>query len=34
MIMDNRNNRASATKKSAMPEEIKQQILAITGTYN
>ena len=31
MIVDNRNERASATKKSAMPEEIKQQILAITG---
>jgi hypothetical protein len=33
MIVDNRNERASATKKSAMPEEIKHQILAITGSY-
>ena len=33
MIVDNRNERASATKKSAMPEDIKQQILAITGNY-
>ena len=32
MIVDNRNERQSATKKSAMPEEIKQQILAITGS--
>jgi hypothetical protein len=34
MIVHNRNERASATKKSVMPEEIKQQILAITGSYN
>ncbi|MBV9963020.1 MAG: sulfotransferase [Parafilimonas sp.] len=33
MIVDNRNERQSATKKSAMPEETKQQILAITGPY-
>ncbi len=34
MIIDNRNERASATKKSVMPEDIKQQILAITGNYS
>ena len=33
MIVHNRNERASATKKSAMPDETKQQILAITGSY-
>lgn len=33
MIVDNRNERASTTKKSAMPEEVKEQILAITGNY-
>ena len=33
MIVDNRNERQSATKKSAMPEDVKQQILAITGSY-
>jgi hypothetical protein len=34
MIVDNRNERQSASKKSAMPEETKQQILAITGNYS
>jgi hypothetical protein len=34
MIVENRNQRASASVKSAMPEETKQQILAITGNYN
>ena len=34
MIVDNRNQRASMLQKNAMPEETKQQILAITGTYN
>ena len=34
MIIDNRNERQSATKKSAMPEEVKQQILEITGPYD
>ena len=34
MIVENRNQRASASVKTAMPEETKQQILAITGTYN
>lgn len=34
MIIDNRNERQSASKKSEMPEETKQQILAITGNYN
>lgn len=33
MIVDNRNERQSVSKKSAMPEETKQQILAITGNY-
>ncbi len=33
MIVDNRNERQSTTVKSAMPEEVKQQILEITGTY-
>ena len=33
MIVDNRNERQSTSKKSAMPEEVKQQILAITGPY-
>ena len=34
MIIDNRNERQSKTVKTAMPEEIKQQILAITGEYS
>jgi hypothetical protein len=34
MIVENRNQRASASIKNTMPEETKQQILAITGTYN
>ena len=34
MIVDNRNERQSASKKSAMPEDVKQQILAITGQYS
>jgi hypothetical protein len=33
MIVDNRNERQSVSKKSAMPEETRQQILAITGNY-
>lgn len=33
MIVDNRNERQSVSKKSAMPEETKQQILKITGNY-
>ncbi len=33
MIVDNRNERASLTKKPVLPEETKQQILAITGNY-
>jgi Sulfotransferase family len=33
LIVDNRNERQSKTIKSAMPEEVKRQILAITGTY-
>ncbi len=34
MIVDNRNQRASASVKSTMTEEAKQEILAITGAYN
>lgn len=33
MIVDNRNERQSATTKTAMDEETKQQVLAITGSY-
>jgi hypothetical protein len=33
MIVDNRNERQSKSAKSSMPEETKQQILAITGSY-
>jgi hypothetical protein len=33
MIVDNRNERQSASSKSAMPEEVKKQILDITGRY-
>jgi hypothetical protein len=33
LIVDNRNERQSKTIKSAMPEEVKQQILNITGPY-
>jgi len=33
MTIDNRNERQSATKKTEMPEEVKQQILEITGKY-
>ncbi|MBS1746067.1 MAG: sulfotransferase [Bacteroidetes bacterium] len=33
MIVDNRNERQSVSKKSAMPEETKKQILAITGNH-
>jgi hypothetical protein len=33
MIIDNRNERQSTTKKSVMPEEVKQEILNITGPY-
>ncbi|HEX5152446.1 MAG TPA: sulfotransferase [Parafilimonas sp.] len=34
IIVDNRNERASAKNKRMMSEEIKQQILNITGPYN
>ncbi len=34
IIVDNRNEHKSTTNKSAMPEEIKQQVLNITGPYN
>ncbi|MFT4153264.1 sulfotransferase [Parafilimonas sp.] len=33
MIVDNRNERQPASEKSAVPEETRQQILAITGNY-
>jgi len=34
IIVDNRNKRSPEKNKSAMPEEMKQQVLNITGPYN
>ena len=34
LIVKNRNQNPSASAKSIIPEEMQQQILAITGAYN